>query len=352
MTNEQIRDDAPAVKPVLVTGASGFIGERLVRQLVADHCPVFCLVRGSSRTEALQSLGAHLAVGDVTDADSVTRALDQSRAATVYHLAGLVKAVRRSDFTRVNVGGVATVAAACAARTDPPTLLLVSSLAAAGPTAAGGTGVESDIPRPISHYGRSKLAGELAAATYAAATPITIVRPPIVFGPGDRAVLEIFRPIARRGVHVVPGPRGVSRRFSLIHVDDLVRGLLLATDKGERLLSNNAPAGQGCYYLTDEAHPTYVELGDAIALALGRKPPARVHVPAMAMRIAGIVADAAATIRRRPGWISRDKITEALAPSWTCSAEKARRQLGWDVACGLADRLRETAQWYREAEWL
>jgi len=341
--------DAMARQSVLVTGANGFIGSHLVRRLTERHCQVWCLVRANSRIGELRSLGVQLLIGDVTDQASVAKALAQSHADTVFHLAGLVKTLHRADFTRVNAGGVETIAAACANRAGPPVLVVVSSLSAAGPCAGGQLRRESDIPTPVSSYGRSKLAGEQAAATYAAAVPISIVRPPIVFGPGDRGVLEMFRPIARWGLHVVPGHD--NHRFSLIHVDDLVAGMLLAAAKGERLPDHGSP-GQGVYFLAAEDHPTYAQLGQAIAMALGQKPPFLLRLPAPLLRLVGIAANAVAHLRRHPGWINRDKITEALAGSWACSSAKARAHLGWSPAAVLADRLHETAQWYRQAGWL
>ncbi|MGD1277111.1 MAG: NAD-dependent epimerase/dehydratase family protein [Tepidisphaeraceae bacterium] len=341
--------DTTALQPVLVTGASGFIGGRLVRRLIERHCRVSCLVRANSRIDELRSAGAQLVMGDVTDRGSVERALAESQAGTVFHLAGLVKAQRREDFTSVNAGGVETVASACADRAGPPVLVVVSSLSAAGPCAADPLRVEGDIPAPVSNYGRSKLAGEQAAARYAAAVPISIVRPPIVFGPGDRGVLEMFRPIARWCLHLVPG--WGERRFSLIHVDDLVEGLLLAAEKGERLREHGSP-GQGVYFIAGEDNPTYAQLGQAIAKALGQKSLAVIRLPGPLLRLVGIGGDVVARVRRHPGWVSRDKITEALAGSWTCSPAKARAQLGWSPAAALADRLHETAQWYRQAGWL
>jgi nucleoside-diphosphate-sugar epimerase len=347
--NARMKMDTTALQPVLVTGASGFIGRRLVRRLIEGQCRVSCLVRAKSHIDELRSAGAQLIMGDVTDRISVAQALAQSQASIVFHLAGLVRARRRDDFARVNTGGVETVAATCADRAGPPVLILVSSLSAAGPCAADRLRDEGDIPAPVSNYGRSKLAGEQAAAKHSGAVPISIVRPPIVFGPGDRALLEIFRPIARWGLHVVPG-RGDSR-FSLIHVDDLVEGLLLVAEKGERLREHGSP-GQGVYFIAAEDAPTYAQLGQAIAKALGQKPPAVLRLPGPLLKLAGIGADVMARVRRRPGWINSDKISEALAGSWTCSSAKARTHLGWSPAAALADRLRETAQWYRQAGWL
>ena len=336
-------------QPVLVTGASGFIGRHLVQRLIERGGRVSCLVRATSRLDELRSAGAQLITGDVTDRAGMGSALEASQAGVVFHLAGLVKALGPDDFARVNAGGVESVAAACARRADPPVMVVVSSLAAAGPSAVGQPRVESDSPTPVSAYGRSKLAGEQAAAKYAARVPISLVRPPIVFGPGDRGVLEMFRPIARWGIHVVPG-RGECR-YSLIHVADLVEGLLLAAEKGERLHPSGTP-GQGVYFVAAEDDPTYAELGAAMATALEKRRATVVHMPRPLMRLVGLCGDAMGRIRRRPGWVNSDKIAEALAESWTCSSVKARTHLGWSPAAALAERLRETAQWYRQAGWL
>ena len=334
---------------VLVTGASGFIGQHLVRRLIERGDRVSCLVRATSRIDELRSSGAHLIVGDVTDRAGMERAMAESQPGVVFHLAGLVKALRKEDFLRVNAGGVEAVAARCAELAIPPVLVVVSSLAAAGPGAGDQPRTEGDSPAPVSAYGRGKLAGEQAAARYAARLPVSVVRPPIVFGPGDLGSLEMFRPIARSGLHVVPGRE--DRRVSLIHVADLVALLLLVAKKGERLRADATP-GQGVYFVSAERDPTYVELGHAMARALGRRRARVVRMPRPLVRLFGLCGDGVARVRRQPGWVNSDKMAEALAGPWACSSEKARRQLGWSPAASLADRLRETAQWYRQAGWL
>jgi len=351
---------------VLVTGATGFIGRHLVRRLVERGCEVSCLVRngvlpsahrGSVADDGAWSKCRRL-IGDVTDRESIANAIAACRPAHVMHLAGVVRALDPDDFMRVNEGGVDRVAAACAACAEPPTLVVVSSVAAAGPWSTSEVGErrrEPDAATPVSAYGRSKLAGEAAAARWALRVPITIVRPPIVFGPGDRAVREICRPIARWGVHPVCG-RGDSR-IALVHVDDLVEGVLLAAERGERMPSATTATaatqlGQGIYFMADDEQPTYAALGAMIAAALGKAAPRTLRTPASIMRLVAFTTEMIASARGRTAWLNRDKITEALAGSWVCSSAKAHTELGWVPAKSLADRLRETMQWYRAERWL
>jgi dihydroflavonol-4-reductase len=331
---------------VVVTGASGFVGGHLVRRLMARGFRVSCLVRATSQVDGLRAAGARIVACDIADRTAIARALASSGAGLVFHLAGVLRAIDAKDFARVNEAGVEAVAQACADQREHPVLVLASSLAAAGPSGREAR-VESDPPAPVSHYGSSKLAGERAATRYADALPITVVRPGVVFGAGDRALYEVWKPIARSGLHVVGGSG--ERRVSLVAVADVVECLVLAAERGERLVPGIA--GRGVYFAA-AGDMSYVELGMAIARALGAPPPRIVRLPEWSMRTIGGLGDVMSRIRRCPGWVGRDKVRELLAGSWTCSSEKAQRQLGWLPAASLADRLRETGQWYREAHWI
>ncbi len=339
--------DHARVDHALVTGATGFIGQRLVARLTAQGCKVTCVVRSGSKTQTLTQMGAQLVNGDVTHAASLGEVLEASQPTIVYHLAGVVKAIRNADFTQVNVLGSATLAEACARLKTPPVLVVVSSLAASGP---GLETRETKAPQPVSAYGASKLEGERAVGQWASHVPITIIRPPIVFGPGDRGVLEMFRAIHRTKMHLVPGYR--DSRFSLVHVDGLVEGLILAAHKGERLSGEAGPLGQGVYYIANDETPTYAELGRAIAQGLGVETLRLIRMPGWCLKIAGVCGDLAGRISGNAPWINSDKMREATAGDWTCDASKAREQLGWKSAGSLQEGLDETALWYRNNRWL
>ena len=345
---------------VLVTGASGFIGWHLVKALCARGDEVTCLVRRTSRVERIQPLGVALAYGDVTDAESLPGAV--AGTSTVYQLAGLSRAISAEQLDRVNGQGVGNVARACAGQTSPPVLVVVSSLAAAGPSPRGRLRTESDPPRPVSNYGRSKRAGEEAAEQFADRVPVSIVRPAIVFGEADKDCLEMFRSVARYGVHLVPGYR--PRQFSIIHAADLAELIIRAAQRGTRLAApkeirpenlpeeDEGPEAQGYYFAAAEEHPTYYQLGRMIGKALGRRRTLTIPVGTpLVWAVAGI-AELIGQIRKRPMVFGIDKAREASFGSWACSAQRAADELGFAVAAPLADRMRQTAEWYRQEGWL
>jgi nucleoside-diphosphate-sugar epimerase len=359
---------------VLVTGASGFIGSHLATALVARGDEVTCLVRRSSQVEPLRALKVHLAYGDVTDPDSLRGAIAGKQ--VVYHVAGCTKALRRAQLYQVNAQGAYNVARTCAEQATPPVQVLVSSLAAAGPALRGRPRTEADRPIQVSQYGRSKRAGERAAEAFADRVPTTIVRPPIVFGEADRDGLELFRPIARFAVHLVPGL--ARNRFSLVHADDLVNLLILAAQRGTRLppqrLSENGDRhppscrraepntqrtgasprfrSQGYYFAACEQNPAYADLGRMIGAALGRRRVLVLLAATPVMWAAAAGTEIMARVLRRPFILNFDKVREAAAGSWVCSAQKAIDELGYSVGAPLGERLRQTAEWYRRQGWL
>jgi len=336
---------------VLITGATGFIGGHLAAALVRRGDSVKCLVRSKYKARQLAGMGAQLIEGDVNAPDSLAAVVKDVDCA--YHLAGAVRSLTGKEMWRVNAGGTRAIVDACAALGTPPTLVLVSSLSAAGPSAPDHPRRESDPCRPVSNYGRSKRAGEAAAANAAGRLPVTIVRPPIVFGPRDWSTLMFYRPVKRFGVLAVPNSR--QNRYSFIHSDDLVHALIAAAEKGTRLAPGNDGAEgfeQGCYFVAYGRPVTYCQFGALIAKSLGRHRIRHVRAGDFVMRAGGKVSDVVAQIRRKPPLFSFDKAKEATAGSWACSPKLIEAECGYRPSANFAQRVNQTARWLFENGWL
>lgn len=331
----------------LVTGATGFIGHHLVQQLIATGTAVTCLVRETSKCSRLQGLDVRLAKGDITDIGSLETAL--RRVDVVYHLAGLTKSLTVHDLMETNADGVRNVSRVCARQESPPTLVLVSSLAAAGPCGKESLRTERDEPQPVSHYGHSKRAGELAAIEYASQVPTTIIRPPIVLGEYDRDGFQWFQMIRKMRFHLIPGLS--NHRYSMIHADDLAAALILAAQKATRLTAD-ASDEAGIYFAACDEVVTYADLGRMIGRCVGRPKAWMIHTPMLAVWGLACCSDMFARIRNKPSILGLDKAREAAAGSWTCSSAKLQQDTGYRPVRSLSERVRQTADWYFEQGWL
>ena len=296
---------------------------------------VTALVRSPERAGPLRSLGARLVEGGMED-EAACGALVEG-AEIVFHVAGRVAARSEAGFRRANRDGAESVARA-AGRAGVGRLVLVSSLSVTGPSRAGHPVDEGSGPGPVTVYGRSKKAGE--DAVRAAGVPHTIVRPPAVYGPRDRAFLTLFG-AASRGL--VPLLGDGAREVTLVHAADLARALVAVA---------TSPAALGRTYHAGNAEPVAQrELAAAVGRAVGRTVRC-VTLPALVVR--GVLAAAGATARAlgRTPFLDGDKANELLATGWACSSEALRRDAGWAAEIPLDRGLAETARSYREAGWL
>jgi len=339
------------VTRVLVTGASGFVGSNLVEALVTRGAEVTCLVRTTSKLQRLRRWPVRLLFGDVTDQASLHAAVAGQD--VVYHVAGRTKVVRAAHFYEVNAGGTRNVARICAEQPKPPVLVLVSSMAAAGSPSEHGLRSAADFAMPVSHYGRSKRLAERSVRRVALRVPVSIVRPAIVLGIADVEGWKMFRAVDRLGLHLVPGL--APYRYAFIDGRDLAEVLIGAAERGRRIGPSETDAetaSQGVYYAASPEQITYADLGKMVADAVGRR---RVRIVPVPMPLVWLIAagvELTAQVARRPMFLMIDKVRDIAADSWTCSVEATASELGITVTTPLAERLRQTAQWYRQAGWL
>lgn len=245
----------------------------------------------------------------------------------------------------INGLGSANVARVCAEQPRPPVLVLVSSIAAVGPSLRGHIKTEYEPANPISNYGRSKRAGELATAQFADRIPLTIVRPGIVFGEGGIEILPMFRSIRRLRVHAVAGLR--SPPLSVIHVSELVELLGRAATDGQRIASTDrsGTGHRGYYFACRPEYPDYFAFGRLLHQAVGNRYTSYLHFPESLAWLLGGVGECIGRVRGKPHGLNIDKIREAsrirgparakrpnatwaMCPDNPCSNSYGRRQTG------------------------
>lgn len=326
----------------LLTGGTGFIGQRLASRIVERGDSLTALVRPSSRRDALAALGARFAVGDLTTGEGLTEAVRDVDC--VLHLAGVTKAREPAGYFEGNANGTRRVAEAMASLPRPPRLVYCSSLAAAGPSTPERPRREEDPPAPVSVYGRSKLGGEDAVRELADRVPSVIVRPPMVYGPGDVEFIPSVIPMAERGLALKSGFG--PKRYSLIHVDDLNTALLAAAERGPTL--DKADPARGVYTVSDGVEYTWEELCAAVAQALGRKAPTVLPVPDSVGYMIGLGSEVIARLRGITPILNRDKVREMTCAAWTCTTERASRELGFNPTIPLAQGLVGTLASYQQ----
>ncbi|TYB71455.1 NAD-dependent epimerase/dehydratase family protein [Nonomuraea sp. PA05] len=299
----------------LVTGATGFVGRRLTSMILARGGTVTALARPSPRARALRELGVQVVPGDLATGRGVEEAV--RGADRVIHLAATLRARTAAGFRAVNRDGVERLVRALAAQRRPARLVLCSSLAA-GPA--------------ISLYGASKRAGEQVAREHAGRVPAVILRPGIVYGPGEEALLPALLPMVRLGVVVQAGCG--PRRFGMVYVDDLCTALLAAAERGPVLRPAPSPVScLGLYPISDGNAYDMADICRALARAAGCRTPLVLPLPMPAVHAMAALAEL--VTRGAVPALNRDKAREMGRADWTCTPDDAVRELGFAPATTL-----------------
>jgi len=317
----------------LVTGATGFIGSHLCEELTRRGYQVTCLSRKTTNHTWIGSLNLTYIKGDCTVRESLRDIVDEFD--FIFHLAGLTKSCTPDNFFSVNSFGTDNLVRTVAERNrSVKRFIYVSSLAAVGPSKNGAPVDEHTLPSPVSSYGKSKLEGERAVLKFKDIIPVTVVRPPAVYGPRDRDMLMMFRMI-KKGFFFDLG----KCYYSLLYVDDLVQGILLSAENKEAI--------GNIYFLCDGKIYTSEEIANEISSALGVK--ARpVKVPKFTMPLFAAISERI----NKQGIINRDRVKDFRHTHWICDARKAEKEIGFSPKVGLKEGVRWTADWYRNHQWL
>ena len=295
-----------------LTGATGFVGARLLDVAISEGHEVRALARRPQPPRR----GVSWIEGALDRPDALATLVEGADA--VIHVAGVINAPDAAGFEAGNVAGTSAMLAA-AEGAGVTRFVHVSSLAAREPQ--------------LSLYGASKARSE----TLVQASPLSsaIVRPPAVYGPGDRETLDLFR-MAKRGLVLLP-PEG---RLSLIHVDDLAALLIAAARSNAMLLVEPDDGRSGGW--------SHVEFGQALGRAVGRKVRS-LSAPRLLLTLA---ARADRLARGPNAKLTPDRAAYFCHPDWTVAPTAAVPAELWQPKIETEKGLAATARWYAAQGWL
>lgn len=314
----------PSSPLAAVTGAGGFIGQHLVMALANAGWRTRLLMRREPDQQPWRALHPQVVAGSLGDEAALARLVDGADA--VIHVAGLIKAARRQDFFDINRDAAATLARTAKRLAPHAHFVHLSSLAAREPS--------------LSDYAASKCAGE-AAVLDVLGPRATVIRPPAVYGPGDRETLRFFQLARKRWVPLL-GTRDAV--VAMIHVQDLTRLILALT----------AAQPQGKVLTAADGRPAgyrWHELLGAAARAVGNPAPRFVTAPQSVLGGAALLGDLARACGSA-SMLSSQKLRELRHLDWGVAPAELARPAGWAAQFDLDRGFADAVAWYRKAGWL
>lgn len=322
-----------------ITGATGFIGSWVTQFLTEQGNRVTCLIRRTSNLRWLKNLPVELVEGTLFRSDSFKEALQT--ADYVLHIAGVTKALSIQEYYRGNVEATRNLLDTIKAiNPGIKKFVHVSSQAAVGPSPGNTALTEASPPHPISDYGKSKLESEKLVFHYQDVFPVTILRPPTVYGPRDTDVLEVFRNISR-GINLQVGR--TEQVVSIIHVFDLARGIILAAE--------HPNAAGEIYFICNDQPVGWSQVTAKIAEILQKKP-ITIPIPYPIAYGVSALMELQARVLGKATILNRQKMQEVAAGYWVISNRKIKTELNFEPRVPLSEGLAETLRWYQETGWL
>ncbi|OGF51869.1 MAG: hypothetical protein A2044_01325 [Candidatus Firestonebacteria bacterium GWA2_43_8] len=325
-------------KAAFVTGSNGFVGSFLVEALIKEGAHVKCLVRRTGNLRWLKDLNVELVYGDITDAESLQGNLKGTD--YVFHIAALKHSRKKSDYKKSNIE--ATENLLKTVKKEAPGIkkfVFLSSMAAMGCSTRENPVCEADECKPLTHYGESKAEAEKVVLAFQQYFPVTIIRPPAVYGPRAEDILAMFKAI-KSGLRPIFGIK--KKYLSMVYVEDLVSALLLAA------LSSKS-AGKA-YIIAEDKHYSWKEIQDAVAKTLNVRA-FTLKIPKTVLMGSAILAELFSGVTGINVLLTTHKVRE-LTGDWVCNIGRAKEDLGFESKYDINRGMELTAKWYKENKWL
>lgn len=326
-------------KHILVTGAAGFIGSNLVPKLLQRGNQVVCLVRPGENISRIQGFACRIIYGDLSEKSTLVEAV--AGADYIFHLAALMGGVTPEALFRVNFEGTKNLIEVCREQgVVPERFLFVSSATVMGPSGKNDMLNEGAPCRPVSAYGRSKLAAEEYLVSLKNVWPYTIIRLPVVYGPGSDGGLYIFFKLLSKRIQVNVGTLDATVCF----VWDAVQGMIDAVE-------NPRTCGE-IYILGEEKAYHLNQVYHTIASILG-KHPIKLPLPYFVLHVLSFFIEMISKLTKSVPVLTREELTLYLKYRyWMYDTSKANRDFGFQCRYPFAKGAKITIDWYRQQGYI
>ncbi len=323
----------------VVTGGTGFVGSHLVDLLLSKGHSVKCIVRKTSNLRWLKGKPVEIIDSGLLNKEKLKEILKD--ADYLFHVAGVVKAKDWEGYYKGNVEPAKNLLESLVElNSQIKRVIVVSSQTVSGPSRDGKPVTEEMEPRPITRYGKSKLEEEKLVLSYKSMLPITIIRPPAIYGERDTEIYLFFKTY-KQGLMTKVGFD--KKLISIINVKDLVRGIYQAAME---------PKAEGeIYFISSEKFYDWDQIGDATAKAFGKKA-IKISLPHFLVYSVAVIAEFFALFSKKAATFNIEKARDFVQKYWICSAGKAKRDFGFVQEISLEEGIKQTIDWYKSEKWL
>ncbi|MDR1087331.1 MAG: NAD-dependent epimerase/dehydratase family protein [Endomicrobium sp.] len=322
---------------ILLTGANGFLGSHIAEALVEANHKVICAIRQTSNLEWIKDLPLEHKYCDLGNKKFLQEIVENVDA--VIHCAGVVRAIYKEEYFKTNVENTKSLCESVL-KSNPSLkkFIFISSQAAMGASQLGAVRKITDIPKPVSDYGLSKIEAEKELKKILEdKIPYTILRPASVYGPRDKDIFIFFSLVHRRLRPVTLK----KRLLQLVYVKDIAKSVLSSLE--------NTKTNNNTYYLANSSTYTWGDIGKIISLSVGVKAIA-LPVPDFIFKAAGFIMETLSSITRKPVVLNKQKIIEMLQDAWVADTLPAENDLSIKfTSLEVASEI--TYNWYLKNNW-
>ena len=318
---------------IFITGGSGFVGQQLLNTLSNNSSiQLFSLFR-KKKDENLKKINIQPVYGNLFSLKNIS--LDGID--VVIHIAGVTKSLFPQKYFTINTKGTIEIIN-FAKKEKAKQIIFISSLSAYGASNSTEPVKESSIPKPVSNYGLSKLIAEKFIKK--SGIPYTIIRPPAVFGPGDKDIFTYFK-MVKQGIALTSG--NPNKLYSLIYVKDLAESIK-KTILNEKAMNNDFFFSNKEFYKIDDIIKSIEKSFNKTAF--------KINLPEFFAKSVFYSAQVFYVLTTVPPLLNLDKLKEIEQNNWICSSEKAYSLLNFEPEYNLDNAIKETTKWYLENNWL